>query len=117
MSRCAAIALASLLSATCSGARDAEPRPEPAVVPPERAAPEPSAREDALPEPEPSSTCGRALACCRAYAAAIPDVVEASACRGVFEAASSEDERRCRAMTRGWGEALARLGDAPEACR
>ncbi|MCZ7687298.1 MAG: hypothetical protein M5U28_54605 [Sandaracinaceae bacterium] len=115
MPRAVVIALSALLSATCSGANGAEPRPEPAEVPAEPPA-GPSAREEELPEPDPSSTCGRALACCRAYAAAIPDVVEASACRGVFEAASAEDERRCRAMSRGWREALARLGDAPEAC-
>lgn len=110
--------VACLLVASCSRANGGEPRP--------RAAPEPAAVEEteapaepALPEPDPDSTCGHALACCRAYASAIPDVVEESACHGVLEAAAEEDpDARCRVMTAGWRQALEHLsGEAPEACR
>ncbi len=108
-----AIFLASILTA-CSGANGAEPRPLPETQPaPE--APEPS--EPAEVELDPSSPCGRALACCHAYASAIPDVVEDSACRGPGEAhALADADRRCRGMSAGWREALERLGQPTDSC-
>lgn len=107
--------------AACSGA-SGEPRATPSeesetsVEP----VPEPTpAVQDERREPDPASTCGRALACCRAYVGAMPDVIEASACAGVFEASDAPDpDRRCRTMTTGWRRALERMqGEAPDGCR
>jgi hypothetical protein len=69
-------------------------------------------------EPEPGSSCGRALECCRAYTSVISDVVEASACVGVYEALDAQGaDARCLAMTLGWRSALERArGEAPEPC-
>ncbi|HJL18104.1 MAG TPA: hypothetical protein RMH99_20745, partial [Sandaracinaceae bacterium LLY-WYZ-13_1] len=69
--------------------------------------------------PDPGSACGRALACCRAYAEAVPNVVADSACAGPAEVADRPDaDARCRAMAAGWRETLALLPDVdpPEAC-
>jgi len=63
---------------------------------------------------DPSSACGRAEVCCRAFAAAISDVVEASACSGPREASSTSDaDARCERMSAGWRETLERLPSAP----
>ncbi|HEY8432256.1 MAG TPA: hypothetical protein VIL20_27980 [Sandaracinaceae bacterium] len=107
-----------LLCAACSGANgSAEPRPRPEPERPVAPAREEEPAAPSLPDPDPASTCGRALACCRAYAAAIPDVVEDSACRGVREAASEGNaDARCRAIAEGWRQALALRGGAPEEC-
>jgi hypothetical protein len=108
--------VASCSGASCSGASGSEPRH--ATEPASPSEPTPSGEEDAVPEPDPSSTCGRALACCRAYARAIPDVVEQSACSGVLDAAPTpQAEPRCRAMATGWRQALELLVEAPDACR
>jgi hypothetical protein len=114
----AALAVTALLVALgCSGANSGEPRASDPrreetarMAPREEPAPEPAPRV----EPEPESACGRALACCRAYAGAVPHVVEASACAGVYEAGDTTDpDARCDAMKEGWRQALASLSDAP----
>ncbi len=103
----------------CSGG--AEPRVERMPEPSDEAStvePAPVA-EPAAPELDPGSACGRALACCRAYAGAIEDVVESSACAGPSEASEAPDaDARCDAMKEGWRDALIHLrGEPPEACR
>jgi hypothetical protein len=81
---------------------------------------DPQTTEDEAPRPEidPETACGRTLACCRAYAAAIPNVVEDSACAGVYEALVADDaDARCQRMSAGWREALTHLsGEAPAVC-
>jgi hypothetical protein len=98
---------------------------EPGAAPAEGAeAPAPREREPP-PEPsavvlDPTSPCGRARACCRAYAEAIPHVDDAVACVGPAEVAGAPDaDARCARMVEGWREALERLreGGAPAACR
>ena len=113
------IALAALLVALgCSGVtepRASAPRPREEAASREEPAPE---AELARVEPDPDSACGRALACCRAFAVTLPHVIEASACAGVYEAADTADpDRRCDAMKEGWRQALASLPEAPvDAC-
>lgn len=104
----------------CSGATGGEPRPR--ALHGEEATPEPAPVVNPLPpppEPEAGSPCARALACCRAYVGAVPDVVEQSACAGVFEALELEaPDVRCDGMREGWRQALAHLEDEdPESCR
>lgn len=84
-----------------------EPDPEPE---PEPAAP--------LPTLEEATICGQALRCCRAFAEALPNVVESSACAGPFEAAEAYDaDARCSLMQAGWREALFHAtGAAPAVC-
>lgn len=66
----------------------------------------PPAPEDRL---DPTTTCGRAEVCCRAFAAAVPNVDEESACVGPAEAAESgAADERCERMTAGWRAALER---------
>lgn len=121
--RRALVISAALLALACSGANGAEPRAseprpreEPAQEEPVAPAPEPEVA--ARPEPASDSACGRALACCRAYTTAVPDVVESSACAGVYEAAESGADARCDAMKEGWRQALDALSGAPsDACR
>jgi hypothetical protein len=75
--------------------------------------------EDAPHAPiDPSTACGHALACCRAYAHAMPDVVERSACAGIYDALDQpEPDQHCRMMTAGWRDALVHLnGSAPADC-
>jgi hypothetical protein len=107
------LAALAILIAACSGsandahttgAREADPR----------APNEPSVDR---PEIDPESVCGRSLACCRAYAQAIPNVVEDSACAGVYEALGTEDpDARCENMKAGWREALVHLNGGAAAC-
>ncbi len=77
-----------------------------------------SADEPDRPAVDPESSCGHALACCRAYANAMPNVVERSACEGVYEALELPDpDARCGAMTVGWRDALVHLtANAPAEC-
>lgn len=113
------LALLALLALACSGANGAEPPPiqprseEPAPEPPPE--PEPAVSPTRA-EPDPDSACGRALACCRAYASAVPDVVESSACAGVFEAAETGADARCDAMKEGWRQVLTHLSDGTDDC-
>ena len=107
-----------LLLLGCSPAAEpaSAPEPEPAPVLAEPT-PEPSAPEVAL---DPDSECGRARACCEAYADAIAGVVAASACIGPGEAADAPDaDARCERMREGWRAALAHHPEIepPEACR
>ena len=91
--------------------RSSSAAPASAVSPPEAEPEEP-------PETEVEGPCGESLRCCRAFVAAIPHVVESSACAGVMEAVASERaERRCRALTAGWALALGYTPDgAPVDC-
>jgi hypothetical protein len=114
-----AFVLAMLLG--CSGA-NGEHRPHEPNDPP-LVDPDPTPRvDDPDPRPpvDPETACGRALACCRAYARAIPSVVEDSVCAGIYEAIERDDaDARCGRMARGWREALQRLsedGTAPAEC-
>lgn len=100
--------------ASCGDAREA--RPVSPVAPSRETgdrAPAPTAELD------PSTTCGRALTCCRAYAEAMPNVVAETACAGPAEVADEPDaDERCSRMTHGWREALALLeGGVPPACQ
>ena len=73
----------------------------------------------ALPTLDPETACGRALACCEAFAAAFENVVASSACRGPVDASEAEDAAaRCDRMTLGWRVALERHETAspPTAC-
>ncbi len=74
---------------------------------------------EALSTLDPATTCGRAQACCRAFAAATPNVVSASACAETVEAAEREDaDARCERMIVGWRIALDRNADVepPPTC-
>lgn len=108
-----------LVMGACSGeeaARDPEPTggAEQSQTETERA--EPTVEHEPL---DPDTACGRAEACCRAFAAAMPNVVAESACVGPREVHERADaDARCDAMRAGWSEALTlRSGEAPEACR
>jgi len=68
---------------------------------------------------EPGSPCGRALACCRAFAEVTPHVDPAAACAGAIEAAQFDDaDARCDRLRIGWRVALEDHEDVdpPEAC-
>lgn len=107
--------IAIAMTVAACGTSAAEPRPtegaqesEPAEVAPTD-----------LPTLDPSSVCGRARACCEAYAEAVPNVVVDSACAGPGEVAADPDsDARCRAMIAGWRETLRLLPevDPPPAC-
>ena len=74
-------------------------------TPPEEPPAEPEPAEPVL---DPETVCGQARACCEAFAAAIPNVVVRSACRGPIDASADADaDARCEAMRAGWREALA----------
>lgn len=82
-----------------------------------RPAPLEAPEHSPLPEPEavldPATMCGRAEACCRAFAAAVPNVVEESACAGPADAAGAGDaDGRCERMMAGWRTVLERHPDA-----
>ena len=114
-----ALALTALLVALgCSGANRAEPRASAPREAPHEARPAEPEPEPARVELDPATACGRALACCRAFAATLPHVVETSACAGVYEASDTDDpDGRCDRMKEGWRQALANLPDAPaDAC-
>src|SRR6185295_3522114 len=98
------------LAVACSTANVENPAHAPDREP-DPPAEEPRAGEPVHPEIDPGSSCGRALACCRAYCAAIPEVPEASACEGIYEAldAAPDPDARCRMMADGWGQALQHL--------
>ena len=109
-----------LVMGACSGEEAArEPEPtggaEESQSDTERTLP-PALEHDPL---DPDSACGRAEACCRAFAAAIPNVVAESACVGPREVHERADaDVRCDAMRAGWREALTlQTGEAPDACR
>ncbi len=120
------VRVATLLAvlASCSGATGGEARPTPGE---ERATgptpDEPSETvgepEAPLREPDPDSRCGRALACCRAFVRAMPDVSEASACAGIFEVQDQAvADQRCGAMMGGWRTTLEHLsGEPPPTCQ
>lgn len=114
--------IALLVALGCSGASRTEPRAgAPREEPPREIAhdePPPPEPEPARVELDPATACGRALACCRAFAATLPHVVESSACAGVYEASDTADpDGRCDLMKEGWRQALANLPDAPaDAC-
>jgi hypothetical protein len=120
----AALAITALLVALgCSGASRGEPRssaPRIREEPLREATHEEPASEPEPPrvELDPATACGRALACCRAFAGFVPHVVESSACAGVYEASDTADpDGRCDLMKEGWRQALANLPDAPaDAC-
>lgn len=96
-------ALLAVLLFGCSG-DPVPPRPRPAT-------PVQSA-EASQPPPRLSESCERAVACCEAYAARMPNVSAASACAGARE----DDEAACARMRRGWRAALAHMGEAPASC-
>ncbi|MFK7991828.1 MAG: hypothetical protein AB8I08_37775 [Sandaracinaceae bacterium] len=93
------------------GDERAEPAPPPELAP----APAPS---EPLPTLDEDTACGQALLCCRAFAEAVPHVVESSACVGPFEAAEAEDaDAQCALMQAGWREALFHAtGEPPASC-
>ncbi len=109
--------LAALLLLGCSsGAAPTAADPEPAAELPE---PTPEARPAEAPL-DPDSSCGRARACCEAFADAIPNVRSASACAGPGEAASAPDgDARCERMRDGWRAALEHHPrvDPPQPCQ
>lgn len=111
-----ALVLALVLTGCSSGAEpvSAEPR-EPDLPEPT----EPASGVDGPPL-DPHSECGRALACCEAYADAIENVVASSACVGPREASTAPDAgERCERMRDGWREALEHhpRAEVPEVCR
>ena len=67
---------------------------------------------------EPSSVCGRAQACCRAFVEVTPNARLGAACAGPAEASALEDDEACERMRRGWAQVLALRADveAPGAC-
>jgi hypothetical protein len=107
----------------CSGATGGEARTRgtPSEEGPARTEPAPPAAGEQHPrrEPSPGSVCDLALACCRAYTSAVPDVVESSACAGVYEALDLADaDARCERMRTGWRSAFEHLDvEVPESCR
>lgn len=111
-----------LVMGACSG--EERTSEAPATVGDERTAPTatpeppPPAPSEPLPTLDEGTTCGQALRCCRAFADAVPNVVESSACAGPFEAAEAEDaEARCALMQAGWREALFHAtGEPPASC-
>jgi len=106
-----------LLLLGCSS--EASPPTESTVAAPE-SLPEPTAEvTPARRALSPGSPCGRAAACCEAYAEAFGNVVAASACAGPVEAAAREDaDARCDRMREGWRLALAHhaAAEPPAAC-
>lgn len=80
--------------------------------------------EHAAPEPpraplDPATTCGRAEACCAAFAEVTPHVALDTACAEPHAAASLPDaDARCARMIRGWRTALEQHEGLamPEAC-
>lgn len=114
------LALSALIVLSCSGANGAEPRPsQPRVEEPARQAPTPQVAEPAVVREEPpaDSACGRALTCCRAYVSTVPDVVEESACAGVYDAAERGAEADCVRMHKGWQQVLVHLPEGDAACQ
>ena len=106
-----------LLLLGCSSAAEPASVPEP-EPPPELAEPTPEPAAAATLDPD--SPCGRARACCEAYADAFAGVVAASACVGPAEAVEAPDaDARCARMREGWREALSHHPEIepPEACR
>lgn len=113
-------ALALLVAFGCSGANGDHDPQEPSDPVADEDPGSPPVEEDPRPPVDPDTVCGRALACCRAYAAAIPNVVEESACAGIYDAIEGPSpDASCARMSRGWREALARMsedGSAPPEC-
>lgn len=110
------IALVSSLLAGCGSPAD-EPHATGGAEALEEAPSPASSDEPAALDPD--SVCGRALACCEAYAAAIPNVVPEAACAGPAEATADADaDERCRRMIAGWRETLELLPDVepPPSC-
>ena len=104
----------------CSVPQDAPEPPTELEGPAPHEATEHSAREatDGL-SLDPDTACGRALACCRAFAEATPNVLAEHACVGPAEASTADDaDERCARMTEGWRVALERNPDVepPGAC-
>lgn len=113
-----------VLAAACSAPTPATP--EPASHAPAGPTPHESSdhrpivvAEPALESLDADTSCGRAQACCRAFAAATPHVDAASACAETVEVAELADaDERCERMTIGWRVALEhnREVDPPAAC-
>lgn len=100
-----------LALSACSGANGENRPTDPAELGEDVESGEP-VEQDTRPHIDPDTACGRALACCRAFCGAFPNVVENSACAGVYEALESPDpDARCRAMCAGWRQALERLSE------
>lgn len=95
------------------------PAPEPLGGPVPHEATEHPERAPELPALDPESVCGRAQACCRAFAEVTPNVDASAACAEPADAAGAEDaDARCRRMIIGWAAALeAHEGvEVPEVC-
>ena len=101
------------------------PPEAPAAPPPGLDGPTPH-EADGHPEPDPpppaldpSTVCGRAQACCRAFAEVTPNVAADVACAEPADAAGAADaDARCERMIIGWRAAL-ELHDGlemPDAC-
>ena len=97
-------ALLSLLVVACSG--------DPAPPSPTPRAPAAEPGEASQTPPPLGEACARAVECCEAYAAAMPNVSADSACAGARE----DDPAACARMRRGWRAALEQMGDVPGAC-
>lgn len=68
---------------------------------------------------DPESACGRAEACCQAFAEVTPHVEVASACAGPREVFEDDDaDARCERMVEGWRVALETHEgvDVPDTC-
>lgn len=112
-------ALLFAFAVACSVPQEAPPERPSRVSPPTPHEATAHAPFEPPPSLDPTTVCGRALACCRAFARATPHVSATSACAETFEVAELEDaDARCGRMQLGWRAALEVREDLepPEAC-